>query len=441
MKKTLTFALLMGATIFGAKSQEYNIKKLDSFFNILSDANRSMGSFAISKNGKIIYQRSIGSSDLSNKIPASSNTPYRIGSVTKIFTATMIFQLIDEGKLSLETKLSKYFREIPGAEKISIGQMLTHSSGLMDYVNDVADKSWITVPHQKSELIDTIAYHKLHFEPGTQQQYSNSGYLLLSYIIEKITGTSYNKTIEKKIINKLRLKNTFSGIPNKKGRNEAIPYDMENNWTEVKDIYFPNVIGVGDVLSTPSDLLIFINALSNGKLVSASSYDKMREFNGNNAFGMGLIRVPFYGQLGLGHNGGTYGSYSVVYQFKESGIAIATCVNALDFPLNDISIALLSSVNNKPFDMPNFKQIDIKEEELVVLEGIYATDLFPLKITITKNVNKLIGQATGQAPFPLEAVSKNTFKNDKAALKLEFNSEKKQMTLYQGGKNYLFTKQ
>lgn len=134
-------------------------------------------------------------------------------------------------------------------------------------------------------------------------------------------------------------------------------------------------------------------------------------------------------------------SYSVLYHFKESGIAIATCVNGLNYPLNDISIALLSAANNKPFEMPDFKSIDIKAEELVAFEGVYATDLFPLKITITTNGNKLIGQATGQAAFPLEAVSKNIFKNERAALKLEFNSEKKQMTLLQGGKEYLFMKE
>ncbi len=401
-----------------------------------------MGSFAVAKNGKIVYQRSLGYSSLSpDSIPASAKTRYRIGSITKVFTAAMIFQLIEEGKLTIDTKLSKYFPQLPNAEKITIGNLLSHTSGLMDYVNEVSDKDWITTPHPRAELLDTIAGRKVNFEPGAKQQYSNSGYLLLAYVLEKITGKSYSALLNDRISKKINLKNTVSGIPNNKGQNEARPYAMLDHWTDVKDIYFPNVIGVGDILSTPEDLLSFMDALSSGKLINQASYAQMSAFNDKNPFAMGLLRVPFYGQTGLGHNGGTYGTYSVLYSFKESGISISSSVNGLNYPLNDISIALLSISNGKPYQIPSFKSFTVKAEDLDAYLGVYSTSALPIKITVSKNGNQLIGQPTGQSALAFEAVAKNIFKSDAASVVMEFDAAKEQMTLKQDGKSFIFNKE
>lgn len=442
MRSAAIFSLFTFAFMLNSFAQEIDTKKLDSFFYALKDQNKSMGSFAVAKNGKIVYETSIGYSALSpDSILASSATQYRIGSISKMFTAVMIFQLIDEGKLSLDTKLSKYFPQMPRAEEISIRNLLSHTSGLMDYVNDVVDKDWITNPHPAAELLDTIAKRKLHFSPGEKQQYSNSGYLLMGYILEKITGKKYSKLLETRIVKKINLKNTFSSIANSLGKEEAKPYRMIKNWSDIKDIYFPNVIGVGDILSTPADLLVFINALSTGKLISKASYAQMSTFNGRNSFGMGLISVPFYSQVGIGHNGGTYGSYSAVYHFKESGISIASCINGLNYPLNDINIAVLQISNGMPFKTPNFKAMQLTAEELKAYPGVYVNKMLPFKMMIAENSGTLTAQATGQSAFPIEAVSKGVFKFDGAGIVLEFNLEKKEMTLKQGGQKFIFNKQ
>lgn len=423
--------------------QNINTAKLDSFFNALDQNKRVMGSFAVAKDGKTVYTRSVG---YSLKTPADSTlatatTKYRIGSISKVFTATMVFQLIDEGKLSLDTKLNKYFPKLPNAERITIGQLLTHSSGLMDYVNDVADKNWITKPHSRAELLDTIARRKVHFEPGAKQQYSNSGYLLIGYILEKITGKSYSKSLETRIINKIGLKNTSSSIPKNKGTDEARPYKFLNSWENVVDIYFPNVVGVGDILSTPTDMVTFINALTSDKLITKKSFLQMSNFKDKDVFAMGLIKVPFYDQTGLGHNGGTYGSYSVLYAFKDSGISFASCTNGLNYSLNDISIGILSISNNKPYQIPTFKVIVFKPEELEAYTGVYSNPTFPIKITITQEGQSLFGQGSGQQPFPFEAIAKDKFKFDGAGIVIEFNKEKQGMTFTQGGQNLQFTKE
>ena len=198
--------ILLIAMVFsgGISAQEINTAKLDSFFNALNSNNKGMGSFAISQGNKIVYQKSLGYSliDTVNKVAATPNTLYRIGSITKTFTATLIFQLIDEKKLTLNTKLAKYFPQIPHAGQITVANLLSHKSGLADYVNDAKDQSWITNPHTKAEILDTITKGKIHFEPGTDQLYCNSGYWLLGNIIEKITGKPYGKVLTERIIKK-----------------------------------------------------------------------------------------------------------------------------------------------------------------------------------------------------------------------------------------------
>ena len=437
--------ILLIAMVFsgGISAQEINTAKLDSFFNALNSNNKGMGSFAISQGNKIVYQKSLGYSliDTVNKVAATPNTLYRIGSITKTFTATLIFQLIDEKKLTLNTKLAKYFPQIPHAGQITVANLLSHKSGLADYVNDAKDQSWITNPHTKAEILDTITKGKIHFEPGTDQLYCNSGYWLLGNIIEKITGKPYGKVLTERIIKKTGLLHTFSSLPNNSDRLEARAYKPLPSWTEVKDIYFPNVIGVGDILSTPNDMVTFLNALLAGKLVSPESLSQMKSFTDNSPFGMGLIKVPFYNKTGMGHNGGTYGTYSTLYKFADNDLAFASCINGLNYPINDISIAILSICYNQPYQIPSFKAPLLTAQELDAVLGVYASKQIPLKITFSKEGSILIGQATGQSAFPLESVTKDQFKVNALGIAVEFNREKEEMILKQGGMTYLFVKE
>lgn len=124
------------------------------------------------------------------------------------------------------------------------------------------------------------------------------------------------------------------------------------SWIPVKDIYFPIIVGVGDILSTPQDLSVFINSLAKGKLVSAKSYAQMKTFDGSNLFGMGLLKSPFYEKTLLGHNGATYGSYSAMYLVPEDGVTFTITANGMNYPLNDVLIVLLNAYDNRPYQIP-----------------------------------------------------------------------------------------
>jgi len=324
-------------------------------------------------------------------------------------------QLRQRKKLSLKTKT-----------------LLTYTSGLSDHVNENIE--WITEPHTKAELLDKIAQVKPHFEPGAKQQYSNGGFLLLGYIVEKITNKTYQAALKQRIINKIGLKNTIAATRNNSLSLEAGPYSFQGSWGPVKEIYFPNVVGVGDILSTPQDLSIFINSLVSGKLVSSNSYSHMKAFKGNNIFGMGLLKSPFYEKTLIGHNGGTYGSYSVLYTNPEDGATFAITTNSMNFGLNDLFLVLLKAYYNKPYQIP----LQLKEEDLDELLGNYESKEKPLKILITKSGSVLVAQATGQPAFSLDAVNKDNFKREQYDVELRFNRAKGEMILVQDGKNYKY---
>jgi hypothetical protein len=159
------------------------------------------------------------------------------------------------------------------------------------------------------------------------------------------------------------------------------------------------------------------------------------------SYGMGMFQMPFYTKRAYGHNGGIDGFASNLAYFPEDSIAVAYCTNGQVYPLNDILIGILSVCFNKDYSIPTFNTIFLKSADLNKYLGVYSSTQIPLKITITKDSIVLIAQATGQSSFPLEATEKDKFKFDQAGIKMEFNTEKNEMTLKQGGGNYLFTKE
>ena len=439
--KKLLFLILISFFCFTAFSQSFNKEKLDSFFNVLEIKNKAMGSFAISKNGVLIYKKSIGFSSVKNgsNIKANDETLYRIGSTTKMFTATLIFQLIDEGKLTLETKLNKYFPEIPNSDKITIQMLLNHRNGLYDFVNDNDDKDWITKPQSRAIILNKIIKGKTHFEPNTNFSYNNSGYYLLTSILEKIHRKSYTKISEEKIVSKLNLKNTFSLSNNVSQKKEALPYSFDTSWKKITDIYFPNVIGVGDMLSNPTDLIIFEDALFSGKLVSTKSLQLMKPFE--KSFGMGLINIPFGDHIGYGHAGDTYGTHTNVFNFSKDSITISSCINGEVMDSDEVLIGFLSILFNNEYSIPSFNTYNVSKKQLFDYVGFYSNTELPLKIRIYNKGKILYARADGQEAFPLDAVGKHKFNSNNVGVEMEFNVEKNLLKMKQNNKLYIFKKE
>jgi D-alanyl-D-alanine carboxypeptidase len=435
---TTILIVLSFGTVF---SQSFNRPKLDSLMDRLAEKNKAMGSLTISKNGVIVYSRAIGHSFISakEKLPATDQTRYRIGSITKMFTATMIFQLIEDGKLSLTATVDKYFPQLPNANKITISNLLNHRSGLHNFTDDAEYKTWETKPKTRNEMLAIISKGGTDFQPNEKFSYSNSNYVVLGYIIEEASKESYSKYLSKRITSKIGLSNTYVGAKTDTKKNESFSYRFSNGWEQGSETDMSIPAGAGAIVSTPVELTKFIESLFALKLVSSSSLEQMKTMT--DGFGMGMFQIPFYEKRAYGHNGGIDGFASNLAYFPEESLAVAYCTNGQVYPMNNILIGVLSIYFSKPYSIPPLITISLKTEDLDKYLGVYSTTQIPLKITMTKDNTTLISQATGQSSFPLEATGKDKFEFDPAGIIMEFNPDKNEMTLKQGGQTVVFTKE
>lgn len=431
----LLFALLATATF----AQNFNSAKLDSFFNSLAANNKYMGNIAIAQNGKTIYAKAIGKADVETNKIALTDSKYRIGSISKTFTAALIFKAVDEKKLLLNQTIVKYFPTVKNADKITIANLLQHRSGIFNFTNNPDYLKHNTEKKTRDELVSMISTYPSNFEPDNKAEYSNSNYVLLSIILEKIYKKSYKDILNEKIIMPLKLNNTYYGDTINLANNEVNSYSFAGIWLKQPETDMSIPLGAGAIVSNPADLNKFIEALLEGKIVSAASLAQIKTIKDN--FGMGLTRIPFYDKEGFGHGGAIDGFTSLLYYFPTDKLAIAITSNGNNYANNDILIAGLNTYFGKDFTVPSFKEITLKPEELDPYLGIYASPSFPMKIAITKKENVLIAQATGQGPLELKATAKNTFEFIAAGIVLEFNPITKQMVLKQGGGKYLFTRE
>ncbi|MCX8490061.1 MAG: serine hydrolase [Cyclobacteriaceae bacterium] len=444
MKQFLFVTVFVQLLIFEASSQKLNTSKLDSLFSVLAANDRAMGSVAISKNKKVLYSRAIGFSSVEAgpKIVATEKTKYRIGSITKTFTTVLIFQLIEEGKLSLTTTLDKYFPAVQNAKTITISNLLNHRSGIHNFTDDPDYLTWMTMPKSKMEMIAIIAKNKPNFVPDTKAQYSNSNFVLLGFIVEQLRKKSYAQILSDRIVKKVGLTDTYFGKATDLKDNECFSYQWSNNeWKKESETDMSIPHGAGAIVSTPTDLVMFMEALFAGKLVSQSSLLTMKTIV--DGYGMGLFQVPFGSKRAFAHTGGIDGFSSNTAYFPEDSLAIAYCTNGQRYPMNDILIGMLSLYYNRAYSIPNFSApiFLIKASELDQYIGVYSSAQLPLKITITKKDAALTAQATGQASFPLDPVERDKFKFDRAGVILEFTPATGEMILKQGGGVFKFIRE
>ena len=313
--KILFGPIIVLALFATANAQTLDKAKLDQFFDKLAEKNKAMGSLAIIKDGNILYTRAIGYSQISaiEKKPLNEANRFRIGSITKMFTATMILQLIEEGKLKLTDTLEKFLPQVPNANKITILQVLSHRSGIPNIFREQnAQGNVKTNPMTKEEHLSLIVKATPDFEPDAKSLYSNSGYFVLGLIIEKLTGKSYERVLKEKIAAKIGLNDTYVATGNiDVNKNESLTYFIfpGGDWKQVTETHPSLLFSAGAIVSTPNDLAKFILALFDGKIVSKKSLELMKTMRDGE--GLGMVTFEFAGRTFNGHTGGAdnYGAW------------------------------------------------------------------------------------------------------------------------------------
>lgn len=363
--------------ILAAQNTDYK-SSIDSLMNYFQQNNAFSGSVLLQKNDKIIYQGEF------NKFQ-NNNGLYRIGSITKIFTSMIVFQLVEEGKLSLDTKLSQFYPMIKGADLITVGHMLNHTSGIYDYLSWDDYYQNKVMNYTRDDILKVIYQGSPEFKPGKDSVYSNSNYVLLGFIVEKITGKSFDENIKIRIAEPIGLSNTYAEISQSDyvKRNSCYIYNGEI-WKNEPETSPTFTLAAGSMVSSTNDLAKLMQNLFNGHLVSPSSVEQMKRTNVQTGIGYGLLKTPFHKKDGYGHSGRVDEFYSFAGYLPEDSLAIVILSNGTNMKLNDIVLGVVSKYYNTKYVYPDFKTFaDSSAASTELYTGIYKAQLAGL-ITIGK---------------------------------------------------------
>lgn len=441
MKKLLTliFALLSLSALAQDEHEGAKYEKLDSLMTHLYQNNKFMGSLTIRVKDVVLFSKAYGFADIDAKVKATPATKYKIGSITKMFTACVIFQLIEEKKLSGNDKLSTFFPKLPNADKITINNLLNHSSGIYNYTNDSTFTAVLTKQQMRRDMLERLYKYKPAFEPGTKAEYSNSNYLLLGYIIQDVTHKTYKEAVTERVINKAGLKNTYYFSKVNLRKNEAYSYKFEaDKWVKQPEWHESVAGGAGALQSTPEDLTKFITLLWSGKIISPKSLTDMTTME--MGFGKGVFNFPFGERKYFGHNGGIEGFESVLGYYPKENVAVSLVGNGVNYSFNDIMLGVLSCYYKLPYRFPDFKEkAALSETVLKKYEGNYTNKSLPFVINVKLVNGALRVHADEQGTFYLSPLSETEFTHEGSGVKMVFDA--KGFNLIQNGGKTYFNKQ
>ncbi len=368
--RTLTILILLLPIVLSAQ-KNYPVL-LDSYMQAQVNVNEFTGTVLVARKGKIIYEKAFGMSDREWNIPNTVQSKFEIGSVTKQFTSACILQLVEQGKLSLDDKLSKYFADFPKSDSVTIHMLLTHTSGIKDYTGVPEFGKVATLRLEKDSILALIKKQPYIFSPGTKWSYSSSGYFLLGYILEKVSGKSYSDYVYNNVIQKAGLKNTCVNRWDSILLYRAKGYiKIAGGWKNADYISMEGPNSAGAIISTIEDLYQWDNALFSNKIISAASFSKMTTpYKGQ--YGYGLSIDSFQHHLEIGHGGGINGFTSFLGRFPTDDVVVAGLSNEETTNTQGIVNALAAIVFDIPVIAP-YKHIEVKVDSFILnrYAGIY----------------------------------------------------------------------
>lgn len=406
-----------------------------------------MGTVLVSKDGKLLIDQGYGFADLEWNIPNVPDAKFRLGSLTKQFTAASILLLQERGKLKVEDPVSKYVPNTPAAWKnISIFNLLTHTSGIPNFTSfpDYRTTEWKdTTP---TELLGRFRDKPLDFEPGTKFSYSNSGYIVLGYILEKVSGQTYAEFLQKNIFTPLGMADT--GMDN----NAVILPKRAQGYTPsangIQHAGYTSMtipFSAGALNSTTGDLLKWEQGLFGGKVLKPASLAKMTTpFKGG--YGFGLFIGTENGHKTINHGGGIEGFNTSLAYYPDDKLAVIVLSNLNGSAADQIGADLGKVALGEPVTLPSErKEVQVPVKILNEYVGTY--QLAPnFSVTMTVEDGQLMTQATGQSKFPLFAESDTKFFLKVVDAQVEFFRDPTthavtHLTLYQNGASHEGKKQ
>jgi CubicO group peptidase (beta-lactamase class C family) len=431
MKKLMLFLLALGST----RNTIAQSKQLDELVCAHSKVNRFNGTVLVARGNRIVYENAFGIKNAEKQTNNDTNTLFRIYSVTKTFTSTVIFKLVEEKKLSLDDRLSKFYPSFPKGDSITIQHLLTHKSGIYDYTqgNDMKDQS-------EASFIRFLSAKPLDFSPGKGWRYSNSGYWLLGYIIQKVAGITYEEAVKRYIFLPCKMSHSGFDFKTLRNSNKATGYEVftSDKKKEAQDIDPPGPYAAGAIYSTVGDLYRYYKAQQAFQLISRQSlYKAWTPDTINKRYGFGWQLDSIDGKKAVSHGGGGPGFKSNFFFIPQDSVCVVLLSNSENSNLDALTHSICSLLYGKSYKIP----IDVPVDSLLLQRyvGHYVfTPTFSLNVTVEGG--KLVVQAVGQPKTVMLAERENYFYAMEPDAYLEFVVNEtgvcNETVLHQGGNEH-----
>ena len=409
------------------------------------DNHQFMGSALVAKGDDVVLSQGYGSADLTWNIPNSPSTKFRLGSVTKQFTAACVLLLEERGKWNIHDPLKKFLPDAPAAwDKITIYNLLTHTSGIANFTSfpDYPDSEG--KPTTPEKLVARFRDKPLDFEPGSKWSYSNSGYVLLGYLLEKVSGEPYAQFLQENIFTPLGMKDSGYDSNTKVIPQHATGYSPGKDGVEVAgyiDMTIP--FSAGALYSTTQDLLKWERGLFGGKVLAALQMKEMTTpFKGD--YGCGLFIANTGGHQEISHGGGIEGFNTDLAYYPTEQMTIIVLANLNGSAPDEIAKQLAAVMHGGKVVLASERnEIKLPVEDLKSYVGVY--EVTPtVNMVITLNGDHLETQLGPQPKVPIYAESPTNFFLKVVDAQLEFSKDASGsvtgVTLHQNGQSPFWKK-
>jgi CubicO group peptidase (beta-lactamase class C family) len=445
-KRNLIATTLLLMVLSAAALAQDLAPKADEIVNAYVKQNKFSGSVLVAKGGKVVLSKGYGMANYELEVPNTPQTKFRLGSITKQFTALAIAQLQERGQLNIEDPITKYLPDFPKetGDKVTIYHLLTHTSGIPSFTG-FADYPQIKMnKFSGDKLINWLKGKPLEFAPGENFKYNNSGYFLLGYIVEKVSGKTYEQFVQENIFTPLAMKNTGFDRYTTLIKNRAAGYtvkgkELEN--AEYIDMTVPG--GAGAMYSTVEDLYSWDRALYTEKLVKKATLEKVfTPFKNNYAYGW-VVDEQFKRKR-VNHGGGIEGFNTIIVRFINDDTCIVALSNTIPATLGQMSQKLAALLFGEPYELPQDEAAmiaarkEIKVDPKIFDGYVGEYQLSPnLMMVVTREGDKLMVQPTGQGKSEIFPESETKFFSKVVNAQLVFSKNDKgevdKLILYQNG--------
>ena len=416
---SLALAALLAALPIAAQTPS---EKADALLARVIKTNDPGVAVLVARDGKIIFEKGYGLADREQDVPVTPQTTFRIGSITKQFTASAILKLQEEGKLSVDDKLSKYIPDFPRGDEVTLRHLLTHTSGIHSYTAEPDFLNRVTNATTTTAIIEEMKKYPYDFDPGAKWSYDNSGYVLLGYIVEKVSGRSYDDFLRENLFQPLGMTNTGVYYANLGLPHEALGYNLGTNGFErALNWDMSWAFGCGALYSTVEDLYRWNEGIFNGRVLDAASLAaaftpvKTKEneayYTKDGGYGFGWFVSRDRGLREIWHGGGLNGFSSYLLQLPEAQFTVAILANA-EPGRSKASPGLLAQqlveifLADKLTPLPNVNT-NVSPNSYNALTGRY--ELHGAIMTISRHGPHLFEQYAGQPTFEIFPKSDTEF--------------------------------